>query len=407
MYIPFSPPDISEREINEVLASLKTGWITSGPKVKLFERRIAEFCGTKRAVCFISATSAMEMTLRLLGIGPGDEVITSAYTFTASASVIHHVGAKIVLVDTAPDSFQLDADQVADAITERTKAIIPVDIGGVMCDYDRILKAVESKKHLFHPGDNKYLKTFDRPVIMADGAHSFGAVWHGKRSGAVADFTCFSFHAVKNLTTAEGGAVTWIDRKGINNEKLYNEYKMISLHGINRDAMYRENTSSWEYDVSIIGYKANMTDIQASLGIAQLERFCSMGNRRKEIVRQYDATFLPYGIQRLEHFGPDYEGNAHLYMMRLPWITEEQRNDLIRQIVEEGVSCNVHFKPLPMHTAYKELGFKISDYPNAYHQYANEISIPLYSILTTEQVEYVIRAVKYVFEKNGIHRAEK
>ncbi len=405
MYIPFSPPDISEREISEVLATIKTGWITTGPKVKLFERRIAEYCGTNKAVCFISATSAMEMTLRLLGVGPGDEVITSAYTFTASASVIHHVGAKIILVDTAPDSFQLDPDQVAEAITERTKVIIPVDIGGVMCDYSALLKAVESKKHLFNPGDNKYLKTFNRPVIMADAAHSFGATWHGKRSGAVADFTCFSFHAVKNLTTAEGGAVTWIPHQGINNEKLYNDYRLISIHGINRDAMYRENTSSWEYDVSIVGYKANMTDIQASIGIAQLERFCGMGNRRKEIVRQYDAAFLTYGIQRLEHFGTDYEGNAHLYMMRIPGIMEEQRNDLIRQIVEEGVSCNVHFKPLPMHTAYKALGFKISDYPNAYHQYANEISIPLYSILQPEQVEYIIRAVKYVLEKNGFHKA--
>lgn len=404
MYIPFSPPDISEREISEVIATIKTGWVTTGPKVKLFERRIAEYCGTKRAVCFISATSAMEMTLRLLGIGPGDEVITSAYTFTASASVIHHVGAKIVLVDTAPDSFQLDAGQVADAITERTKAIIPVDIGGVMCDYSALLKAAESKKHLFDPKGNRYLKTFERPVIMADAAHSFGAVWHGKRSGAAADFTCFSFHAVKNLTTAEGGAVTWIDRKGINNEKLYNEYRLISIHGINRDAMYRENTSSWEYDVSVIGYKANMTDIQASMGIAQLERFCGMEKRRKEIIRQYDDALLPYGIQRLEHFGTDYEGNAHLYLMRIPGITEAKRNDLIKQIVEEGVSCNVHFKPLPMHTAYKSIGFDIRDYPNAYRQYANEISIPLYSHLQPEQVEYIIRAVKYVLEKNGFYR---
>lgn len=399
MYIPFSPPDITEREIDEVIATIRTGWVTTGPKTKLFERKIAEYCGTDRACCFISATSAMEMTLRLLGVGPGDEVITSAYTFTASASVIHHVGAKIVLVDTAPDSFQLDIDQVAEAITEKTKVIIPVDIGGVMCDYDRLLEAVESKKHLFHPGDNKYLKAFDRPVIMADGAHSFGASYHGKRSGAVADFTTFSFHAVKNLTTAEGGAVTWKDRKGINNEKLYHAYRLISIHGINRDAMYRENTSSWEYDVGILGYKANMTDIQASIGIAQLERFDGMVNRRKEIIHQYDQAFLPYGIQRLEHFGKDYEGNAHLYLMRIPGITEEERNTLIKQIVEEGVACNVHFKPLPMHTAYKRYGFNIKNFPNAYHQYANEISIPLYSLLQPEQVEYIIRAVEYVFKE--------
>lgn len=400
MYIPFSPPDITEREVNEVLATIKTGWITTGPKVKLFERRIAEYCGTSRACCFMSATSAMEMTLRMLGVGPGDEVITTAYTFTATAAVIHHVGAKIVLVDTAPDSFHIDCDQVAEAITERTKVIIPVDIGGVMCDYDRLLKAVESKKHLFHPGNNRFLKTFDRPVIMADAAHSFGSEYNGKRSGAVADFSCFSFHAVKNLTTAEGGAVTWKNRKGINNEKLYNAYRLISLHGIDRDAMCRENTSSWEYDVNIIGFKANMTDIQASIGIAQLERFHDMIQRRKAILRLYDDALLSYGIERLNHFGKDYEGNAHLYLMRIPGITEEQRNDLIRQIVEEGVSCNVHFKPLPMHSAYINYGFNIKDFPNAYRQYANEISLPVYSQLKIEQVEYIIRAVKYVLEKN-------
>ena len=400
MHIPFSPPDLSECEINEVIETIRSGWVTTGPKVKLFERRIAEYCATERAVCFISATSAMEMTLRLLGIGPGDEVITSAYTFTASASAIHHVGARIVLVDTAPDSFQLDIDQVADAITERTKAIIPVDIGGVMCDYDRLLEAVEDKKHLFCPGNNVYLKTFDRPVILADGAHSFGAVRHGKRSGAAADFTCFSFHAVKNLTTAEGGAITWIDHEGISNEKLYGDFRLISLHGVNKDAAHRENTGSWEYDVRMLGYKANMTDIQASIGLAQLKRFEGMVKRRKEIVRQYDAAFLPYGIQRLEHFGRDYEGNAHLYLMRIPGITENRRNALIRQIMEEGVTCNVHFKPLPMHTAYRNLGFDIARCPNAYHQYANEISIPLYSLLQCEQVEYIIQTIESILGKN-------
>ena len=404
MHIPFSPPDLTDHEINEVIATLRSGWITTGPKVQLFEQRIAEYCGTDRAVCFNSATSAMEMTLRLLGIGPGDEVITSAYTFTASASVIQHVGAKIVLVDTAPDSFQLDIDQLADAINERTKMIIPVDIGGVMCNYDRILEATESRKYLFRPGDNQYLKAFDRPVIMADGAHSFGAIYHGKRSGAVADFTCFSFHAVKNLTTAEGGAVTWKNRNGISNEKLYRDYKLVSLHGVNRDAMLRENTGSWEYDVCTLGYKANMTDIQASIGIAQLERIHGMIERRKEIIRQYDSAFLPFGIQRLEHFGKDYEGNAHLYLMRIPEIMEDERNNLIRQIVEEGVSCNVHFKPLPMHTAYKNYGFKIDDFPNAYRQYANEISIPLYSLLQAEQIDYIIKTLVYVFEKNGRKR---
>ena len=401
MQIPFSPPDLSEFEIKEVIDTLQSGWITTGPKVKLFEQKIAEYCGTDRAACFSSATSAMEMTLRLLGIGPGDEVITSAYTFTASASVIHHTGAKIVLVDTAPDSFQLDIDQVADAITERTKAIVPVDIGGVMCDYDRLLEAVESKKRMFRPGGNAYMKAFDRPVIMADGAHSFGAVRRGKRSGAAADFTCFSFHAVKNLTTVEGGAVTWIDREGISNEALYRDYRLISLHGVSRDAFEREHINSWEYDVSMLGYKANMTDLQAGIGIAQLERFDEMVRRRKEIVRQYDGAFLKYGIQRLEHFGSDFEGNAHLYLMRIPGIREAERNRLIRQIMAEGVACNVHFKPLPMHSAYRAIGFDIGRFPNAYRQYANEISIPLYSLLRPEQVEYIIQVVEQVIEENG------
>ena len=403
MNIPFSPPDFSEREINAIIDTIRSGWVTTGPKTKRFEQKIAEYCGTERVVALSSATAALELTLRILGIGPGDEVITSAYTYTASASVIHHVGAKIVLIDTAPDSFQLDIDRIADAVTDRTKAIIPVDIGGVMCDYDRLFEAVESKKHLFRPGENKYLKTFDRPVIIADGAHSFGSLYKGKRSGAVADFTCFSFHAVKNLTTAEGGAVTWIDHAGIDREELYRDFNLWSLHGVNKDALSRQQNNSREYDVCLLGYKANMTDIQASMGLVQLDRYGSLLKRRKAIVHQYDAAFLPYGIQRLEHFGPDYEGNAHLYLMRVPDLQETDRNELIRQIVAKGVSCNVHFKPLPMHTAYKQLGFTINDYPNTYKQYANEITIPLYSLLRPEQVAYIIQTVKQVFEDNGIH----
>ena len=290
----------------------------------------------------------------------------------------------------------LDIDQVAAAITERTKVIIPVDIGGVMCDYPRLLKAAEAKSSTFDPGDNTYLKAFDRPVIMADAAHSFGSVRQGKRSGTAADFTCFSFHAVKNLTTAEGGAVTWIDREGIDAEELYNDFRMISLHGVNKDAASRQGTNSWEYDVCTLGYKANMTDIQAAIGIAQMKRFNGLLQRRKEIVRQYDAALLPCGIQRLDHFGVDHEGNAHLYLMRVPGITESERNELIRQIMAQGVACNVHFKPLPMHTAYKKLGFDIADYPNAYRQYANEITLPLYSLLQPEQVDYIIQTVKQV-----------
>ena len=402
MNIPFSPPDFSDLEITAVRDTIRSSWITTGPNTKMFEQKIAEYCGTKRAVAVSSATAAMELTLRLLGIGPGDEVITSAYTYTASAAVIHHVGAKIVLVDTAPNAFQIDIDQIGDAITKQTKAIIPVDIGGVMCDYDKLFEVVESKKHLFQPSENKYMKTFDRPVVIADGAHSFGAVYKGKCSGAVADFTCFSFHAVKNLTTAEGGAITWIDHAGIDPEELYNDYMLFSLHGVNKDAMLRQSDNSWEYDVCMLGYKANMTDIQASIGLVQLARYGELLKWRKDIVHRYDAALLPYGIQRLEHFGNDFEGNAHLYLMRVPGIRETDRNELIRQIMAKGVSCNVHFKPLPMHTAYKQLGFNINDYPNAYKQYANEISIPLYSLLRPEQVTYIIQTIKQVFEDNDI-----
>ena len=398
MNISFSPPDVSDLEINEIISAIRSGWITTGPKTKLFEKKIAEYCGTRRAVCLNSATAALEMTLRLLGVGPGDEVITSAYTYTASASVIDHVGAKIVLVDVPAGSFHIDYEKIQDAITERTKVIIPVDIGGVMCNYDLLFEAVEKKKHLFHPGDNKYLRTFDRPVIMADAAHSFGATYHGKRSGAVADFTCFSFHAVKNLTTAEGGAVTWVDHEGIDNTELYDDYMLISLHGQSKDALSKMKPGAWEYDIAITGYKCNMTDIMAGMGLAQLERFNALMAKRKHVIRQYDAAFMPVGVNRLQHFGDDFEGNGHLYLMRLTNISEEKRNEIIVKMAEAGISCNVHFKPLPMHTAYKKLGFDIKNYPNAYRQYANEITLPLHTLLTDEQVQYIIETFKSILD---------
>ena len=394
MKIPFSPPDISELEINKVIEVLKSNWITTGPKTKLFERNIAKYCGTDRVACLSSATASLEMTLRILGIGPGDEVITSAYTYTASASVIDHVGAKIVFCDVAKDSFHIDYSSIPDLITERTKAIIPVDIGGVMCDYDKIFAALEAKKSLFKPGNNKYLKTFDRPVVIADAAHSFGAVYQGKKSGTVADFTCFSFHAVKNLTTAEGGAVTWLKRDGIDNDELYNDYMLLSLHGQTKDALLKSTPGSWEYDIITTGYKCNMTDILAGFGLAQLERFDELKQKRLSIVKKYDTALLPLGIKRLKHIGSDFEGNGHLYLMRVDGIDETKRNDILTKMAESGVSCNVHFKPLPMHTAYKNLGFDIKDFPNSYEQYKNEISLPLHTLLTDEEVEYVTAKIK-------------
>ncbi|MBO4694005.1 MAG: DegT/DnrJ/EryC1/StrS family aminotransferase [Clostridia bacterium] len=393
MNILFSPPDISDLEIELVTQALKSGWITTGPKTKLFEKRIAEYCGADMAACMNSATSCLEMTLRVLGIGKGDEVITSAYTYTASASIIDHVGAKIVLCDVAKNDFHLDYDKLPELITERTKAIIPVDIGGVMCDYDRIYKAVDSKKHLFNPGDNKYLKAFDRPVILADGAHSLGATYKGKKSGSVADFTCFSFHAVKNLTTAEGGAVTWVNRDGIENSELYNDYMLLSLHGQSKDALTKNTPGSWEYDIITTGYKCNMTDILASFGLAQLERYDRLLTRRREIVRAYDETLSSPCISQLKHFGKDFSGNCHLYLMRLKGIDENKRNELIKSLADIGIGCNVHYKPLPMHTAYKNLGFDIKDFPNAYEQYKNEISLPLHTLLTDDEVRYVCEKV--------------
>lgn len=391
--IPFSPPDISEEEINEVVDTLKSGWITTGPKTKLFENQIAEYCNTSKAVALNSATAAMEMTLRLLGIGPGDEVITCAYTYSASASVITHVGAKVVLVDSGKDSFHIDYDGIADAITEKTKAIIPVDIAGVMCDYDKIFKAVESKKDLFNPSSDLQ-KAFGRVIVIADAAHSIGATYKGKMSGEVADFTSFSFHAVKNLTTAEGGMVTWRDLDGFDNEEIYKEYMLLSLHGQSKDALAKTKLGAWEYDIVAPNYKCNMTDIMASLGLAQFKRYPVIIERRKEIIEKYDALLNGLEVTPIKHYDEDYASSGHLYLLRLNGKDEAFRNDVITKMAEKGVSSNVHYKPLPMHSAYKNLGFKMQDYPNAFNMYRNEITLPLHTLLTDEDIEYVVGRLK-------------
>lgn len=386
--ISFSPPDISELEIGEVAAALRSGWITTGPRTKEFEKKISEYIGVSRCVCLNSNTAAQELTLRALGVGPGDEVIVPAYTYTATASVVAHVGATIVMVDTQPDSYEMDYDKLADAITERTKVITPVDIGGLMCDYNRIFEVVEAKKHLYHPA-TPMQKLFDRPVIMADAAHSFGATYHGVQSGAIADFSCFSFHAVKNLTTAEGGAVVWKEREGLDSDALYREYQLLSLHGQSKDAAAKLKPGAWEYDIVYPGYKCNMTDVMAAIGLHQLARFDGLMARRGQLGDIYDAVLLSLGIERLNHKQAYRQGNYHLYLTRIPGITTEQRGEIITEMAERGVACNVHFKPLPMMTAYKKLGFDIADYPNAYSRYANEITLPMHTLLTDEDAQYV------------------
>ncbi|GAA3645959.1 DegT/DnrJ/EryC1/StrS family aminotransferase [Asaccharospora irregularis] len=395
--IPFSPPDISDEEINEVVDTLKSGWITTGPKTKLFEKQIAEYCNTSKAVALNSATAAMEMTLRLLGIGPGDEVITCAYTYSASASVITHVGAKVVLVDSGKDSFHIDYDGIADAITEKTKAIIPVDIAGVMCDYDRIFEAVESKKQLFNPS-NDLQKAFGRVAVIADAAHSIGATYKGKMSGEVADFTSFSFHAVKNLTTAEGGMVTWRDIDGFDNEEIYKQYMLLSLHGQSKDALTKTKLGAWEYDIVAPNYKCNMTDIMASLGLAQFKRYPEILGRRKEIIEKYDALLSQLEVTSMKHYDETYQSCGHLYLLRLNGEDEAFRNDVITKMAEKGVSSNVHYKPLPMHSAYKNLGFKMEDYPNAFDMYKNEITLPLHTLLTDEDIEYVVESLRDIYK---------
>ena len=389
MKIPFSPPDITEEEIVQVSEALKSGWITTGPKTKELEREVADLCGVNRAVCLNSQTACGEMTLRLLGIGKDDEVITSAYTYTASASVVCHVGAKLVLIDTQDNSLEMDYDKLADAITEKTKVIIPVDLGGVPCDYDRIFSIVESKKHLFHP-ENEIQKAIGRVIVMADAAHAFGATWKGKPVGSVADFSNFSFHAVKNFTTAEGGAVAWRDIEGVDNEVLYHQYQLLSLHGQSKDALAKTQLGAWEYDIIGPWYKCNMTDVVAGIGLAQMKRYKGLLSRRKEIIKKYDAAFKPLGIEVLDHYTDEHQSSGHLYITRVPEITLEQRHEIIVKMAEAGVACNVHYKPLPMMTAYKNMGFDIKDYPNAYKRFENEITLPLHTRLKDEEVEYVI-----------------
>ncbi|MFQ9886196.1 MAG: DegT/DnrJ/EryC1/StrS family aminotransferase [Negativibacillus massiliensis] len=390
MKIPFSPPDIGEAEIEEVVAALKSGWITTGPKTKELERQVAQFCHTSKAVCLNSATAALELTLHQLGIGPGDEVITCAYTYTASASVVCHVGAKLVLVDCQKDGYQMDYDALEAAITEKTKAVIPVDIAGVICDYDRIFEIVEKKKALFTPSDNKIQQALGRVAVVADAAHAFGARRHGKMCGEIADFTAFSFHAVKNFTTAEGGAVVWRDIDGIDNEEIYKNYMLLSLHGQSKDALAKTQLGAWEYDIVMPGYKCNMTDIMAGIGLAQMRRYPKLLMRRCNIIGQYDAVMENLPVQVLQHYGEDFASSGHLYLVRLEGKDEAYRNEFIRKMAELEVATNVHYKPLPMHTAYKKLGFDIKDYPNAYQMYHNEITLPLHTCLCDEEVEYVL-----------------
>ena len=396
MKIPFSPPDIGEAEIAQVADTLRSGWITTGPKTKELERQVASFCHTSRAVCLNSATAAMELTLHQLGIGPGDEVITCAYTYTASASVVCHVGAKLVLVDCCKpsdggsDCYQMDYDALERAITPRTKAIIPVDLGGLVCDYDRIFEIVERKKALFTPSDNKIQQALGRVAVMADAAHAFGAQWHGRMCGEIADFTCFSFHAVKNFTTAEGGAVTWRDLPGIDNEEIYKNYMLLSLHGQSKDALAKTQLGAWEYDIVMPGYKCNMTDIMAAIGLAQMQRYPDLLARRKQIITRYNQVMDTLPVSYLRHYGEDFASSGHLYLVRLNGRDEQFRNDFIVKMAEREIATNVHYKPLPMHTAYKKLGFDIKDYPNAFAMYRNEVTLPLHTLLTDEQVAFLL-----------------
>lgn len=390
MKVPFSPPDITQDEINEVVDTLKSGWITTGPKTKKFENKIAEYCNQNKAVCLNSATACMESILRLLEIGEGDEVITTAYTYTASASVIDHVGAKIVLVDTVKDSFFIDYEKLADSITEKTKAIIAVDLAGIIADYDKIYQIVNSKRQLFKP-NGKLQEAIGRIAVISDSAHAFGSRKDGKMCGEFADFTSFSFHAVKNLTTAEGGALTWKSIDGIDDEEIYKKFMLLSLHGQTKDALSKTSLGTWEYDIMTTGYKCNMTDIQASIGLAQLNRYNSMLLRRREIAERYNSAILSLGFTPIKHFTPECTSNVHLYMVTLNNKDINYRNTLINKMAEHDIATNVHYKPLPLLTAYKNLGFNIENYPNAYNMYANEITLPLHTCLTDEQVDYVIK----------------
>lgn len=394
MNIKFSPPDIREEDIKAVTEVLRSGWITTGPKTKLFEKELAAYCGTSKAAALNSATAALESTLRLLGIGPGDEVITSAYTYTASCSVICHVGAKPVLVDVAPDSYEMDYEKLKNAITEKTKAIIPVDIGGMMCDYNKIFEIANEKSSLFK-AHNEIQRKFGRVIIVADAAHSFGAERNGIKSGNFADFTCFSFHAVKNMTTGgEGGAVTWKYNKNINDEEIYKQYMLLSLHGQNKDALAKTKVGAWEYDIVCPGYKCNMTDISASIGLSQLARYDEILKRRRQIVKMYNEAFEGKNFWKPVHISEESKSSCHLYLLRLNGKNEQERNKCIEKMAELGVATNVHYKPLPLLTAYKNLGFDISNYPQAYNMYKNEVTLPLHTLLTDEEVNYIIDSMK-------------
>lgn len=393
--IQFSPPDISELEINEVAEALRSGWITTGPRTKELERRLAEYCHTSKTVCLNSATAAEELNFRICGIEPGDEVIVPAYTYTASASAPIHCGAKIIFVDSQKDNCEMDYDKVAEAITEKTKAVVAVDLGGIICDYDKLYAAIESKKHLFKAKEGNSLgariqQAIGRVMVFADCAHALGANKDGKMAGEWADFTSFSFHAVKNFTTAEGGASTWKDMEGIDNEEIYKQFQLYSLHGQSKDALAKTQLGAWEYDIIGPWYKCNMTDVTAGIGLAQMKRYKGLLARRKEIIRKYDEAFKPLGIEVLNHYTEDHQSSGHLYITRVPGISLEQRQEIIVKMAEEGIACNVHYKPLAMMTAYKNMGFDIKDYPNAYKRFENEITLPLHTKLTDEEVEYVI-----------------
>ncbi|MCI8294472.1 MAG: DegT/DnrJ/EryC1/StrS family aminotransferase [Lachnospiraceae bacterium] len=398
MRVPFSPPDITEEEIRAVGEVLRSGWITTGPRTKAFEKELAKFLHTGRVAALSSATAAMELTLRLLGVGPGDEVITTAYTYTASASVACHVGAKLVLVDTAEGSYEMDMDGLSRAITERTKVIIPVDLGGRMCDVDQIYQIVEEKRHLFSPS-GAMQEAFGRIVVLADGAHSLGASRKGKMSGEAADFTCFSFHAVKNLTTGEGGAVTWRPVPGFSDEQIYRQYMLLSLHGQSKDAYDKTKLGAWEYDIVTTGYKCNMTDIMAAIGQVQLARYPQILERRKAIIQRYEEGLKELPLDILAHFDRESASSGHLFLVRLTGLGREARDQMITALAKEGIASNVHYKPLPMHTAYKRLGFSIQDYPHAYRQFVNEITLPLHTCLTDEQVELVICGFRKCYRK--------
>lgn len=380
---------MTEAEAAMVVEVLSSGWITTGPKTKEFENLISMCCNTQKSVCLNSATACMEMALRVLGVGPGDEVIVPAYTYTATASAVCHVGAKPVMVDTAPDSYEMDYDKVAEAITEKTKVVIPVDLGGVICDYDKVFKAVEFKKGLFRPS-NEIQKIFERVIVLADAAHAFGAKWHGKMCGEIADFTSFSFHAVKNLTTAEGGALTWKSHEGLDDEAVYKQLQLLSLHGQSKDALAKTQLGAWEYDIVAPYYKCNMTDIMAGIGLAQLKRYPELLHRRRMIIGQYDDALQGYGVQTLNHYGAEHSSSGHLYLVRLSGKDVDYRNEVIVKMAERGIACNVHYKPLPMMTAYKSIGFDIKNFPNAYNQYRNEVTLPLHTHLSDDDVHYVM-----------------